>query len=626
MTLKAQIQMELFAPEMSDEEPCIPLSRPDAEGVEMPDDDDPPAGLAVASARGETHSSDDPNRVVLPRTLGEVLARLRDLPAGQRRSDLISSVNVAAQVLDRPLGSLPAAPSELAPLLAAGRPLLAGLSAQRWSRVRTNLRAALRTCGFEVLAGRDVAGPAPDWVALLEGLPDRGLKHGLSRLFSYFTRAGITTESVSTADFAAFRIALLDSSLHAHPERTFRTAMKCWNAARKAMPSWPCVEAPREADRRRYSMPSTAFDYAFLEDLKAYLAQAADTDPFSPDYHRGLRPATLKQRRLHIMQAASALVASGFETSRLTSLAVLVQADNVEAALRHMRDRHQKQARPQVGMQARTLLTVARHWVKAPEEQLKVLSRFTSALTVTHVGMAPGVQARLRQFDLRQNLNTLLVLPDRVCQEVEAGGPPDIHQARRLMMALAVELLTMTPMRMANLAALSLDRHFQIERRGRTRSLTIWIPEEETKNHRRLVLPVPPSTAFMLQFYWSKYQPLLIDEANAHIFPSRGGRPRSSSALGASISKFIARETGLIMHPHLFRQLAAKLSLESGGGLETARLLLGHTCSETTERHYVHLRTDKAYSHLDATISKLRTDAGLINPQTKTAMRNIHGS
>lgn len=566
------------------------------------------------------------DQALLPQTLAEVLARLRGTPPSQRRSDLMSAVNTAAQVLDRPLGSLPASPAKLAPLLASGHPTLAGLSASRWSRVRTNLRAALKAVGYEVMAGRDIHGLSAEWSELLKTLSDRKLRHGLSRLLSYLSRAGVTTDTVSTADFDAFQEALVENSLHAHPDRTFRTALKSWNAARKLSPQWPDIRAPLEGDTRRYALEAKEFQEEFLGEVHAYLNRMAVSDPFSRDYQRDLRPATLKQKRLHIMQAASALVSSGFAKNELTSLSILVEVDNVEAALRYMRDRHGGVPKTQLGLQARTLLGIARHWVKAPEEQLRVLSRFACALTVTHQGMAPAVQARLRQFDLRPNLNAILTLPDRVYRDVQGQGAPTVENARRLMMALAVELLTMDPMRMSNLASLSLDRHFQIVRRRGSRVLTIWLSENETKNRKPLVLPVPASTAHLLHLYWSKYQPLLADIPNAHIFPSSQGRHRSPSALGAAISKFISRETGLIMHPHLFRQLAAKISMDAGGGLESARLMLGHSSSETTERHYVHLRADKAYQHLDETISKLRGEAGLINPQLSNGIRNIHGS
>lgn len=627
MTPATHVQLELFIDNAGTAAAFFAEILHPAEVPASPanDDDSPPVPPVASPAKPAKPCSDLPE-VVLPTTLGEVLVRLRTMPPSQKRSDLMSAVNAVAQVLDRPLGSLPASPTALAPLLAAGTPLLAGLSNSRWSRVRTNLRAALKATGYEILAGRDVGGPGPEWAALLEVLPDRKLKHGLSRLFSYLSRAGVTTESVSTDDFNAFRAALLENSLHAHPERSFRTAMKCWNSARTVASGWPSVEAAVEPDSRRYSLAAAEFPDTFLKDADAYLSRLAVSDPFSRDYHPDLRPATLKQKRLHIMQAASALLASGLKKDALTSLRVLVQTENAEAALRHLRDRHGGRAMPQLGLQARTLLGIARHWVKAPDDQLKVLAGFAAGLTVTHQGMAPSVQARLRQFDLPSNLNVILLLPDRIRREVQDAGPPDLDNARRLMLALAVEILTMDPMRMANLASLSLDRHFQIVRRGRSRLLTIWVPGTETKNRNPLVLPVPAGTAQMLHLFWSKYQPLLTDGPNAHIFPGTQGRHRNPSALGSAISAFIRRETGLIMHPHLFRQLAAKLSLESGGGLESARLMLGHSSSETTERHYVHLRADKAYQHLDATISKLRRNAGVTNLQTSAGIRKIHGS
>ena len=55
--------------------------------------------------------------------------------------------------------------------------------------------------------------------------------------------------------------------------------------------------------------------------------------------------------------------------------------------------------------------------------------------------------------------------------------------------------------------------------------------------------------------------------------------------------------TGLEVHPHLFRHLAAKLHLEAHpGDYETVRRLLGHKKMDTTVGFYAPISTKAAYA------------------------------
>ena len=50
------------------------------------------------------------------------------------------------------------------------------------------------------------------------------------------------------------------------------------------------------------------------------------------------------------------------------------------------------------------------------------------------------------------------------------------------------------------------------------------------------------------------------------------------------------RHSGLLVHPHLFRHIAARLALqEAPGNYEQARRLLGHSSIDTTTLYYTGL-------------------------------------
>jgi len=73
------------------------------------------------------------------------------------------------------------------------------------------------------------------------------------------------------------------------------------------------------------------------------------------------------------------------------------------------------------------------------------------------------------------------------------------------------------------------------------------------------------------------------------------------------LKRFVWRETGLEVHVHLFRHLAAKLFLDQNPGqYESVRRQLGHRSMETTLRAYAGMEAAAASRHFDATILKLR--------------------
>ena len=78
--------------------------------------------------------------------------------------------------------------------------------------------------------------------------------------------------------------------------------------------------------------------------------------------------------------------------------------------------------------------------------------------------------------------------------------------------------------------------------------------------------------------------------------------------LGPRISRTIFQYTGLHMHPHLFRHLAAKLHLEAEpGSYEAVRRLLGHKTLRTTTGFYTGLENAAAARHYDKLRRRLRT-------------------
>lgn len=117
-------------------------------------------------------------------------------------------------------------------------------------------------------------------------------------------------------------------------------------------------------------------------------------------------------------------------------------------------------------------------------------------------------------------------------------------------------------------------------------------------------------TIKLLDLYVARFRPLLLVRPSSSLFPNGTGGSKKSAALGLQISKFLRRECGLQINPHLFRHFAAKTYLEDHpGAYGVIRLVHGHTSVDTTTRAYCGTETAAAMQHFDDNVLRLRRQA-----------------
>lgn len=542
-----------------------------------------------------------------PLTMADVLLALPGTALSPRqKTDMASAVRSLCKVLNRPPAGLSTDVSALAKLIAEASPLSTGMTKGRWARIRSLALTALRTCGVNVLPGRSADQLSEAWALAVSTLESTRQRYGLSRLARYMSQRGVTPQEVGEAHFAAFRDDLLTKSLLPNPEATYRLAVRIWNEAAEGVPDWPDQIIALEADPRRHSLPWESFAPGLRADVEMFLNRSRNPNPLSDDYSKPVAPKTIEERRKQIRQLASALVSSGFPSEKLTNLSVLVTKPNAEAALSYLYDRLGQTKTKHLASMARLLQTIARHWVKSREDDAW-LTRVASNLTVPTAGMVEKNRRRLAQFDLPENVTALLKLPSRVLREAERRASGEREEALRVMHAVAVEILTMAPMRLENLTALELGKHLIEIRRGGARMTKIVIPSEETKTKAPFEVALPAESQALIDRYIADYRPLISDQSGPFLFPGPRGACRSPIAFSGAIPKFIRRETGLVMNVHLFRHLAGKLYLEANpSDIETVRRILSHRTSTTTLRSYTELASGQAIKRYDDLIARLR--------------------
>jgi integrase len=222
-------------------------------------------------------------------------------------------------------------------------------------------------------------------------------------------------------------------------------------------------------------------------------------------------------------------------------------------------------------------------------------------------GLTETNRTRLRHFDDRGNILALLRLPDELMRQARRHRNLQ-RGAVRAQMAVAIEILLMAPVRMRNLTTLDIEQN--LVRLGQGRALHIVIDAEAVKNSEALEYPLPPESVALLERYLREFRPHLTSAGNTALFPGIGGGSKNQAFFGTQISRTVYALTGLRVHPHLFRHIAAKLFLDANpGAYEVVRRVLGHRSIDTTTCFYTGLETPAAVRHFDKTILHLRRES-----------------
>ena len=324
---------------------------------------------------------------------------------------------------------------------------------------------------------------------------------------------------------------------------------------------------------------------------------------------RPLRPASLHTRRLQVQLLASALVHRGTDPGTITSLAKIVEPEALKEALRFHLERSKSELTTHIQGLAYVAKAIARHWVKADDKTLEAIDAIYQRLRPERRGLAEKNIKRLRQFDDERNIGLLLMFPQTQLNEARARDTGGKTTAVTVQLAVAVEILLNCPIRLGNLANLSIERHLVWSRHRGRRTVHLAIPPEEVKNRVAIECELSDDAVELLEVYIRDYRPrLLADGPCEWLFPGRGSAPKVTGALYIQITGRIAKATGLDVNPHLFRHIAAKLHLDAHPGeYEVVRRLLGHRSYETVARYYTGLEARAAFQHYHRGLAERRT-------------------
>lgn len=275
--------------------------------------------------------------------LASVIKELSDMDtlSTSRRRDLKSALNSLARMLGRSPAEIPANINWLHIRVRKIVPAQHNITKKRWANIKSDALKALELTGCSRKRSDWLAPVSAQWSELLSTIADKPDLWKLTQLAQFCSALSVEPHELADAHLRDFLTALNEESFVNRPEHVVTYAIKTWNRLRNSIPSWPeQVLSPLPRKKEPWTTPIELFPDTFQADVSAWLERLRNPDLFSGSGpSKPLRPASIAHRWFQIREVASALVHSGKPMEEITSLTVLVEMDNVKAALRWMMNR-----------------------------------------------------------------------------------------------------------------------------------------------------------------------------------------------------------------------------------------------------------------------------------------------
>ncbi len=545
--------------------------------------------------KGSTHSADKPTTT----TLADLLVSLQHETsfAASRARDLRSAVRRVADLLEQKPAGIPLDLPASSAKLAAINPVAKSMTGKTLSNIRSGFLTAVKVSGLKPVQRSTKNELNPAWTKLMAQLLGKRVHLGLSRFARYASAHGIEPDQIDDAAIAGFIASVREGSLHRKPNDLHRKVTIIWNEVAKLSGFKPVTVASFRPPIKRIDLKQ--LPSSFQEDVESNIAWCGGTDVFAADARpRALAPRTLKLRRNQIHAAVTALVESGVKPSAIRSLADLVSPENFK---RNLRQRFKAVGGRENSFNrdlAEALVQIAREWVKVEPGVLTELKRLTGKVPMPKPGLTPKNKAALRQFDNPAVLQRLVDLPKRLWAEVKSETKPNFRTLAKAQAALGVIVLTYMPVRPENLAELAFGIHLFIHEEARSTSSLELCAGEVKNGETEVAFDIPSQVVKLLMEYRDRIAPKVIGRRPERVFVNADGTPKSQAMVALLIKSYLARRAGIVLTPHQFRHLGAKIMLDAEpGSIENVGQMLGHKNRKTTANFYAGIDSRRAGRH-----------------------------
>jgi len=566
-----------------------------------------------------------------PRSLQGVIDAVKGsdtLDAGTK-SAWSSAIRTFSKCVSRAPAEIDANPVALRALERYAKPALNDITDQHFANTMSRLRRALEYVGIPV----DRRRLLPAWVALLATL-DRKHAIDLRKFAGRCTTLAVDPAAVTQQTFDDYFRYLDEQSVQQRLRERWHRARRAWNAAVAIEGSlFPQIGDP--FGRLEKGMSWRDFPAPLLDEIARLKTKATKLDLFG-ERRKPLKPVTIEGYFDNLRLLASYLVrANVVPVDYFSTISAFLDPALVERGLTLEQEQivARRDEERRAGAVGRSPLHASSH---DPETLLPIVrGTLAAALSVARLmktdqktieglqqlaswdekkkrrRMTTKNQARLNQFADPAVKQRVLDLPFEVARRHAKVTKPTFAQACEMQHAVMLRVLQAMPVRVENLRALDLERHFHRPSGDKPGYWRVHIPAHEVKNDEDIDCEFSVATSALLHRYVTVFRPRLTDQSSTILFASSAtGKAKIGTTVSTQFSEFMRRELGLVLNPHLMRHFAASNWLEENeSDWETARQLLGHASVDTTRKHYVGVQNRRAFARYDDLIETQRTAA-----------------
>jgi hypothetical protein len=519
-----------------------------------------------------------------------IIAASDELPK-QTQRHWTTSLRQIAKALDKPLEVIPARLTALRADLARLHHAPAGLTVKTLRNHKSNVKTALLWLARGKRIPKHGAALSPAWEALRDQIKDRFVRWRLSSFMRFCSANGIAPAEVDECIVERFKDYRTQSGM-ATDDGSGRRLIRAWNSNVGHIQGWPARRLTEPAVKPFTEVPWTEFPEGLRRDVDQYLQSLTKVRKgWSGRRIRPLKPTTIRQRRMELAAAARMAVRTGVAIGDLNSLSALLSPDVVEKVLDAYWAKNGETPKAFTIDLACRFVAIARETKCIDEGACARLDQMRRDLEDhRRGGLTDKNTALIRQVLTPGVWSRVVKLPQDLMSAARSQLSAPHRAAVTAQLAVAIAILTVAPVRLANLMAIRLGINL-IKPGGADSNYWLTFPDYDVKNRVTLEYPLEHYLTRIIDEYVYDFRPIVLHGRNHDwLFPGQRAGAKSSTLFSGQITQRIYQMTGLRMTVHQFRHAAGALILQSRPGeYELVRQLLGHRNVQTTINAYIGL-------------------------------------
>jgi hypothetical protein len=513
--------------------------------------------------------------------------------------------------LDQPPELIPARYSAVRARMAALHHVPLDWTAKTLANHKSNAKAALIWFGKEKEVLPNGVALSSAWDRLRFQQTDPSTRYRLLPLMRFCSGFHIESEAVNEAVIDRYMDHRERTTTRASDAASRRILARLWNAGISKIDGWPKVRLIEPPVKATTGPAWEDFPEGLRRDVERELTRLTDIHRHKDGTRsRACKPSTLTTRKRELVAAAKMAVKVGIPIESLTSLKAMIHPDVAEKILDgYWRKAGKIPKNYTINLSCR-FVGLAHAVGSLDEDALQRLGDLRFALEEhREVGMTEKNFALIRLVLTEGVWSRVVDLPEELMQQAHLQRHHAPRRAAVLaQIAVAVAILTVAPIRLANLASIRLGENL-IKPGGPYTNFWLRFASYDVKNKTPLQLKLDKTVTSVINEYVHDFRPKLMRGSNADwLFPGEAGNHKEKISFSTQIVEQVQKSTGLRITVHQFRHAAGALILKHRPGeYELVRRILGHKSIQTTKNFYLSLETTQA-SEIFTDIVRQRLD------------------